>query len=329
MKSRGFTIAELMISLAIFSLVATGTSWLVLSASRAQTGSAQINGAQNAVRAAMTRLRRDIQAVSAGVSSGMLLDWRTTVGTTTVLPIAVNNRSDGPDEITLLAVEDGLRGMVSAPFFASTDSLFYIKDSQGISAGVSDVILVSDLTTGVLLQLSGNVPGASTADSAIRVNTLPPTNPLGLSNQIKEGSYVFHTRWVTYSIDSSTGTPLLMLDPDGPGPQPPTPIAEGVEDMQFELGFDLNGNGIIEKNGAAANDDEWVYNVAGETPPATLAALRQVSVVLIARTLVEDSAMVAHGEVPRFGGDRAPSSTTDHYLRRAVGGLVTIRSFNL
>ena len=333
MKQRAFTIAELMISLALFSLIAVGLSWLVLSASRAQNGSAQVNGAQNAVRAAMASLRSDIQMASAGVSSGTLYDWRSTIGNTTVSPIDAENHSDGPDRITLLTVEGGMRGMVINPFFAASasgfDTLLNV-DSVGLPAATlgipaNSVILISDLATGYLLKLNAATV-LYNSNQWLWFGIANPANPSSLPSQIREGSYVFKSRWVTYSIDTSTNPPMLMIDPDGPGTATPEPIAEGVEDLQIVLGFDQNGNGVIESPiGTAADDDEWAFNVAGEAQPA-LAKVRQVSVSITARTPMPESATA---QVPRFGGDRAAGNTADRYLRRTVTEVITIRSFSL
>ncbi|HEX8951387.1 MAG TPA: prepilin-type N-terminal cleavage/methylation domain-containing protein, partial [Polyangia bacterium] len=72
MKARGFTLIELMISMALFGLIAAGAMMLVLSGARAQSRSARVDVAQTSLRAAIDFITRDVLAASAGASTGQL-----------------------------------------------------------------------------------------------------------------------------------------------------------------------------------------------------------------------------------------------------------------
>ncbi|MCU1278874.1 MAG: hypothetical protein JWM53_2420, partial [bacterium] len=53
MRTRGFTLIELMISMALFGLIAAGAMSLVISGARAQSHAARVDVAQASLRAAV------------------------------------------------------------------------------------------------------------------------------------------------------------------------------------------------------------------------------------------------------------------------------------
>lgn len=86
----------------------------------------------------------------------------------------------------------------------------------------------------------------------------------------------------TYYLDAQTHDLMMHMDTLGEPPDvamvlnaygaTPTVqgerlrVLDGVYDFQVSLGYDLNASGdVVENNGA----DEWLYNVAGETPAGT------------------------------------------------------------
>ena len=72
MRTRGFTLIELMVAMALFGLIAAGALSLVLSGARMQSHSARVDVAQTSLRSAVDFITRDVMAASAGASSGLL-----------------------------------------------------------------------------------------------------------------------------------------------------------------------------------------------------------------------------------------------------------------
>ena len=65
-NGRGFSLIELMISLALFGLIASGAMSLVMSGARSQSHSAHVDTAQSGLRAGMDFLSRDLLSAGAG-----------------------------------------------------------------------------------------------------------------------------------------------------------------------------------------------------------------------------------------------------------------------
>jgi hypothetical protein len=111
-------------------------------------------------------------------------------------------------------------------------------------------------------------------------------------------------------------------------------LAEGVEDFQLVYGFDgINGSvppildGKIKDVGAGANDDEWVFNAAGDTWPADPSGLRAIRVTLLLRTTNRDPAY--KGDMTGVIEDHTWTSSVDGYRRRVVQFMEIIRNLSL
>jgi hypothetical protein len=157
------------------------------------------------------------------------------------------------------------------------------------------------------------------------VTVAAPQNPL--PRAFGPGAWVFAARRVSYLVDTTTfgpADPVLALDPDGvDGPLPLQPLAEGVEDFQVALGFDLDGDGQLASVGAVAGDDEWIYNVAGEVAPPSLGALRAVRVTLVVRTTSPLAGLLG---VRPAAEDHPGATTADAYPRRVLRSEIAVRN---
>ncbi len=121
-----------------------------------------------------------------------------------------------------------------------------------------------------------------------------------------------------------------MMDPDGtPGalPLPEEAVAEGVEDLQIAIGVDLNGNGGIDaEDGAAGNDDEWVYNHPDDSdpPPVGTAPYRAIRLTVIARSTDEVTSVAT--PLRKGAEDRPDATTPDNSRRRTLSTIVELRN---
>ncbi|HEX8950808.1 MAG TPA: PilW family protein, partial [Polyangia bacterium] len=129
----------------------------------------------------------------------------------------------------------------------------------------------------------------------------------------------------TFGAASTANASMLMMNVNGAGAQP---LAEGVEDLQVAYGCDNDGDGLVTERGAAAGDDEWLYNVAGEAPGTwSIANLRTVRVTLIVKgTSIENS----QGNLPvrPAAEDHAAAAAPDGFIRRVLRTEIAVRNFN-
>jgi Type IV Pilus-assembly protein W len=139
---------------------------------------------------------------------------------------------------------------------------------------------------------------------------------------------VLRVQRARFSVDLAN-MPLLMMDPDGPalGSRDPEPVAEGVEDLQIALGVDLDGNGGIDlENGAAGNDDEWVFNHPDDSAPPliTAAPYRAIRLTLTGRSVDETTAVATSLRPP--AEDREGATVADVFRRRSLSTTIEIRN---
>lgn len=312
--ARGFTIVELMVAMALFAVLSVGMLTTVSLYGRAQRNSAAIDVAQAGVRASLETVVRDLQMASAGSRGGTV--YLANGASPQLLAVRLTDSSSGPDTLDLILVDTAVQATLMAGY-ATGQTTLTVSSTAGFAVG--DLVQVCDLVTGVVLQVTA--VGASTLTVVANANPLP--------RSYVAGAWVFRSRQVRYYVDSTpygAQDPLLMFDPDGPGARPGEPLAEGVEDFQVALGFDANGDGTIASNGAAAGDDEWIGNVAGEVQPASLATLRSARVTLVARTV----AAVAGTRGTRPAVENRPgANAADGFSRRVLRSEITVRNFNL
>jgi hypothetical protein len=149
----------------------------------------------------------------------------------------------------------------------------------------------------------------------------PVNSPGGLGADYTGGTLVLLGQ-VDYSVDAADpAKPILRRNQNtGAGAQP---LALYIEDMQVSLGYDRNGDGILSKVGDAVDDDEWVFNVPGESAAGEAPMhLRAIDIVLVGKTRRPD---------PRFTGARPAAmdrngGEADGYHRRIRGTQAQIRN---
>ena len=333
MRTRGFTLIELMISMALFGLIAAGAMTLVLSGTRMQAHSARVDVAQTSLRAAVDFMTRDVVAASAGASSGLL-----TIGssglTVDAVNLALNNVGpNGEDSLEVYTVDGTTAAQLTSGVGGSATSLpiTYESPTSGATGQFSPTlpypayVQVSDLSGGSIVLLK------SASVSSLGVDPLPAA--------YAANAWVMPSRHVTYSISNTVfgaaitaNASMLMMDVNGSGAQP---LAEGVEDLQVAYGFDNDGDGVVTELGASAGDDEWLYNVAGETGPTvvptvgawSIANLRSVRVTLVVKgTSVEGGQQ--NLPVRPAAEDHAAGTTPDGFIRRVLRTEIAVRNFH-
>jgi len=208
-----------------------------------------------------------------------------------------------------------------------------------------DYVVVSNGTSGHLFRVgsvaSGPTDGNETDPWVLNIEDINGDSQVdtlcggGLftspADDYPAGAFVIRARWSRYAICSIGGAPYLILgDADGdcdPAGGDFEPIARGIEDLQVAVGIDANDDGVLAETGAAADDDEWIYNFAGDTAPTLLSAeprwdALRITVIGISQQEVSDE-QVSFRPVAE---DHAGASTADEHRRRSLTTVLDLRN---
>lgn len=326
-REHGFTLVELMISVVIFSFAIAGILSVAVSVNEAFREQRAAVQAEGAVRVPLDFLTDALRQASPAVSVPANVQ---DAGTCTTGAITVTNNyttsgfGAGADRLDLIYAAGAVVTSSRSNYVAGTTSLT-VNDASQIAAG--DYILVSDYTNGHLVKVAasdGAAPGVLTLEGQCSGIALPST---GTVVGYGVGSLVVRAQHAAFWIEDYDGSPTLMMDPDATGSADKEPLAEGIEDMQIAVGVDANGSGGITEVGAGADDDEWMYNYAGDTAVATTAVVRAVRLTLIARTAkLFGKVDTVTSFVRPAAEDHAASTTGDQYRRRVLRAIVEMRN---
>ncbi len=311
----GFTLIELMVSLVMFSVAVAGILGVAVSLTSGYREQRQAIAAESSVRVPMDFIADALRQASPGVPGG--LNLTDTAGTTcTSGAISVTNSNTGPDRLDVIyssgAVVTSTRTIVTAASATVT-----VTDASQLAQ--DDYVIITDTSQGHLFKIS-SITGTTITFGAKCAGTLSWP-----ASDYPEGSIVIRAQHAEFYVDPSVyGVPTLMMDPDGPsGPLAAEPLAEGVEDLQVALGIETGTDNSISEVGGTANDDEWVFNKAGEVAPA-LSAVRAVRVTLVARATLP--ALSSTSLFARPAAEDRLAGSADKYRRRVLRSTVEVRN---
>jgi prepilin-type N-terminal cleavage/methylation domain-containing protein len=333
MRAKGFTLIELMVSIALFGLIASGAMMLVMSSLRMQSHSARVDVAQSALRAGLDFMTRDLLSASGGMSSGSLMI--NGVATNTIALAGGSNAGLNSSDVLELYLADVSYDYASVYSDTSATSTTINVDKTSPFSSNPNAIL-TDLTNAVFVSITSVVPPGPGQAGVLNV-TAPGTLPVSGYSGLK--SFVFVLRHVRYSLgqcfpntsssnSSYVNQSCLMMDLfDGPpaNPSNPQPLAEGVEDLQVALGYD-DGDGIITDNGNTS--DEWYGNAAGDVLPPPPASLKAVRITIIAISTLNENVLNGSQQRPT-AEDHLAAGPPDGFFRRVIRSEVSVRNFNL
>ena len=321
-SQRGFTMIELMVSLVLFSLVIAGMLSIAVTMAQAFREQQLTVSAEDASRAAIEYLSDAVRSASPGVPSGNIEH----VNTCTVGSFKVRNFNNQPDELTLTYAPGPLTTLTNN-YGVGTVAIDVVDGTQ---FKVGDSVLITNFTNGHIAEvITGSTftkPGTLLlqAQTCGAFTNVPNYTP---------GASVLRVVRARFFIEIHDGVTTLMMDPDDDGPAPREPLAEGIEDMQVAVGFDTGVPGLLE-NGAAGDDDEWLYNHPSDTqplqPPAAgatglpaVGAVRAIRITLIATATVPVPAAIY---LRPAAGDRAVAAGPDGFRRRVLNSIVEVRN---
>ena len=345
---KAFSLTELMVTLVVSSLLVSGivTGYLVQKRSYEDEGALidmQLSG-----RLAMNRITEIIRNAGLGCRDNF------PPGDSQILQGAFRNytrvftvedRNDGPDVLTVVT---GLRALTHVESLGADHVvLAEITNPNGVPFFDLDknrYLFFSPRSESRYLE----VLGVNQATRQVNLSS-PCTNPASEGCGILEGYRIYRVNAYTITLDQN-GAEIIDIDGDGSvadGDGDGIPdlyiynntvnlvsdgdtagagqahvssfeVAEGIEALQFEFGWDANGNGEIE-------DSEFVDDPSGNEH-----RIRAVRVYLLARTLSPDPGYEDPNDQYTLANHTLTLSAEDrHYRRQLFVETVMVRNMNL
>ena len=235
----GFTLVEMMVVMAILGIIVVGVMGVIISQNTRYHSEEALIDMQLNASVAMDRLTREIRMAGFGCadglkSAGMTID---SVAYQAAL-VPTTDSSTGWDQLTIisgleqvaLVKEDNLGNNIvkltkfndssNNPYFSSTAD---DKKFCYISPAVTQTALL--------------VSGISSSDGSITLNR---------SVNVFQDNTIYRVRAYTYSLRTNSGSvPSLVRKIEG-NSQGRIEVAEGIEDLQFQFGWDSNNDGALD-----------------------------------------------------------------------------------
>ena len=290
---RGFSLLELMVALAISSLVITVATSVVVSINKS------ISSTRNTsmVHEEAKLLAAHLGNLARNVGGETLRPWDSVDVENDCAARDGLPDCQGSDRITLVAYNDEL-GSCTLVEKAGSKLIAEKIDTDG--DGVPDKCCLE------LLGFDGQekwkkwedktaqIRNRSGKKESVRLKKSDATDRCKLEFHVKKGNLasliganMAATLETTYFLDHATHELKEFVD-DNDNDQvdegETRVLADHVYDFQVSLGFDVNANGRLEDS--QSNADEWLYNSAGEAMPTTwpLSSLRMIGIGVIVGT---------------------------------------------
>ena len=311
----GFTLIELMISLVMFSIAIAGVLSVAVSMVNGFREQRMAIGAETSARGGMEFVADAIRGASPAVPTGNVQH----VGSHCSVAAANNafvrtNIAGAPDEL-MVTFAYGSVATSSRTAYNTGTTLLTVSDAAELAIG--DTILISNLDQGHLAKITGKSVNDLTLESQACGSLTLPTGGY------PAGSLVVRAAQVRFYVANQDGIPTLFMEAEAGRASPVRePLAEGVEDMQISLAYDVNADGLIAEAGSST--DEWFGNNAGDGAPS--GAIRAVRVSFVARATnpVPGPATYYRPAIE----DHAASATADNFRRRVLSSIVEIRNLD-
>jgi type IV pilus assembly protein PilW len=310
----GFSLIEVMAALVILSVTMTAVFATFISQQKSFTVQGRVAEMQQNLRQAVEYMARDIRMAGYGIPDNVTVPNNVVAaGVTSMGSLYAKDNTTGPDQIYILYMFDMDNNQPPASLTSTMSSLATSISVSGVGGFVdNELILVTDNTNTAadLYQISGTPAGVTISLNGSAYN-VHPNFPSGgyLSNP---AAMVAKARFVRYFIDDTNDPdhPTLMVQRLGmPEPQP---VADDIEDMQFEYGIDTS-------TPADGTVDSWTPSPTS----AQLALVRQVRLQFIARSRRPEAGWSETRTV--LGNNNGPF-TADGHRRRTYDIVIDVRN---
>lgn len=325
----GFTLVELMVSLAILSIVVVGVFESLTRQHRTSIVTENVVEVQNNVRAISSLLEREVRMAGYLVPDAVAvcgLDQTTgsdELYVSETEPIVPDDARAGDLGARLAATEtwDNPTGSTTLDLDSTTTDLdgdgTYFYDNDGDGTGDADFrvdggVIIGDLANPHRGAVCGRVTAASSSD--ITFVTVAGSLVAHDSVNDAEEEIVFIPA-ARYWVDAAGGVGRLMRNADL--------LAQGVEDFQVSYFFDVDDDGVVDtataeepgtKTGNAYNPGSWDNST-----------LKEVRFSIVVRTRADDQAF-ADGAFVALENRTPPGGANDGFRRRVVVGSVRPRN---
>ena len=310
----GFTLVELMVALTIFSFAIAGVLSVAVSMTQGFRDQRAAVDAEAAAREPLDFLTDALRQASPGAPTANIFDLATC--STSALTVTNNFSGAGWDQLDLIFASGAVVTSTRAVWADQPADLASVVVNDASQLSVGDYVVISNLNQGHLVHITA-ISGTTLTFPITGCST--PAYPTG---GYPSGSLVIRALHAQFSIGTVNGVPTLQMTSGGVT----EPLAQGIEDLQLALGVDPGNSATdaLTEVGAAANDDDWVGNVAGDT--ALAGTLRAVRVTLVARTATGYMGYAVPFNRPA-AEDHAAATTFDTYRRRVLRAIVDVRNF--
>lgn len=316
---QGFTLVELMVSLALFSFAMAGVLAVAVSMTQASSEQKRAVNAMDAARAALDYIADAARQISPAVTTGSVQDVWTPCASANamVTPIKVTETGTGtsasPDILDIVYATGGVATTTRTAYTSSSNTSLTLSDASQLVA--TDMLMLTDGSTGHIVKTT-----AVNAASGVVTLSAPTCTSLLSATGYPAGSLAVRAMRARFYVGTFDGVSnILLLDPDGPdGPLTAEPLAENVEDFQVAVGYDADNSGGVDAN-------EWEYAAgAGAVTETNLRALR-LTIVVRDATAVTGGATTGTYYRPAAENHSAATSP-DNYRRRVLTTTVEIRN---
>ena len=342
--NRGFTLIELMIGLALTSIIVTAGFIVLTTTDKATKANEQSAGTQQNARLAMELIARDVKLAGFRMPLSPNVPVGGTAGNcgpggtpSAIKPVdkvsatAAIPNDDGADTLSLVVPRTNPGWTLSAVVPVSPASSFNAVTLNATAVTEMRAEGMAD-NTNAYVSIGGVVTGQVSTSSGATVNL---NNTYNLPVTFPAGTQVYLLQCVTYSIGTTaaacgTNGPCLLRTVDtGTAATTTTNIVDGVEDIQFALACDgcntaiKTGvpDGVVDDwNGSNTFDSlDWQTNRVWAPLTFDPATIRLVQVNIVARQTVADQGL---GEGQQAGILTAAPLTVSDHLHSADPGYV-------
>lgn len=333
-KQRGFTLIELLIAILLTMAVLSAGYSVFYGSSKATVMQTQLSRMQDNARMAMDVLARNFRRAGFGVNfsnypAGIVIrpaNPPITYDGVTSEKLRHENHTDAPDAVTIVGGWQGWKTRFERTALAQASQI-KVVDASMIQAG--DVIGIGLTHSAPVGAIAGTVLTLNDTIQHARLNMkyYGDLNELGNpevdeNNFTRSGEMVVKVEANRFEIVSevfSTGS-IPVLKQDG------QPVAEGIEDMQFEYGVDTNDDKIIQ-------DAEWTHTPDQVSFGGAVSDMREkirlVRITIVARTDNPDPVLVGSTRTVPAIADRAARDVTDGYRRLVLTRMVKCRNMDI
>ena len=294
-SAQGFTLIELMISMAIFGVISLAAFSVLSSSQQSAVMNDQTVQIQKNLRLAMDLIARDIRMT--GFSNPV-------AGALPGCANHMNPLNTNPDSIAIMTLDQQLGTLAVS---AQNSSVLTLA-AGGVLPGVGDAISIEGIFTTTVSSVSGG--------STINLNQRTPA-----SSYFPASSAVMRLVCVTYTVSGANGQvpggatiykPYQLLRNTTATANNALPIVDGIEDLQLAYALDADGNGVIDDQAGGTvgvvDCHDYVPNnvactsavpyTAGSGTVTTLpvsvnstpTAVRQVRITLVGRAIPPEAA---------------------------------------